>query len=103
MRRRSALRDALEYALALAVVSSLQWTPRPAAERLARFYAALLDRALPRLRRVALRNLALALPELDPERHTRIVDGVFHSIARLLAAFARFPQLDRESVKQWIR
>ena len=31
---------------------------------LARRYARLLDRAVPRLRRVAFRNLAMALPEL---------------------------------------
>lgn len=103
MRRRSPLRDAVEYALALAVTWSLEWAPLGVAARLARIYARLLDRALPRLRRTAMRNLALALPELGPREHARIADGVFASIARLLLAFARFPRLRGERVKQWIR
>jgi Kdo2-lipid IVA lauroyltransferase/acyltransferase len=97
------LRDAAEYALALAVTESLEWAPLGLAARLARFYVRCLDRALPRLRRTALRNLALALPELGPEEHARIADGVFASIARLLVAFARFPRIGGERVKPWIR
>ena len=103
MRRRSRLRDAGEYALALAVVGSLEWAPLGVASRLARFYVRLLDRAIPRLRRTALRNLAMALPELEPGGHARIADGVFASIARLLVTFARFPRMRGERVKEWIR
>lgn len=103
MRKRSKLRDVLEYGAAVAAVKSLECTPRPAADRLARLYAGLLDRCLPRLRRTALRNLELALPELPEQERRRIADGVFHSIARLLVAFARFPRLDRENISGWIR
>ena len=60
----------------------------------------LLDLALPRLRRVAMRNLAMALPQTDPRSRTRIVDGVFRSIARLLVTFARFPRMDRRNVSR---
>jgi len=101
-RRRSALRNWAEYAAALGVVKSLEWTPRPVAERLARGYAHLLDRAIPRLRRVAYCNLALALPDAAA-RHAAIVDGVFRSIARLLVSFARFPSIGRDNVADWIR
>ena len=103
MRRRSALRDTLEYWLALAAVKSLACSPLPVAHGLARAYAAILDLALPRLRRVALANLAMALPELSLEDHRRITDGVFRSIARLLVSFARFPQIDAGNVARWIR
>lgn len=103
MRRRSRLRDAAEYALALAVTGSLEWAPPGVAARLARFYVRALDRAVPRLRRTAMQNLALALPELGPESHARIADGVFASIARLLAAFAQFPRIRGERVNRWIR
>jgi KDO2-lipid IV(A) lauroyltransferase len=101
--RRSVLRDRAEYAAALLVIFSLAWTPRALAERLARAYAALLDTCLPRLRRTAMRNLAMALPHLDQAEHRRIVDGVFRSIARLLVAFARFPRIGRNNVAEWIR
>ena len=56
------MRQALEYAAAGFVLASLEWTPLPMARRLAGFYARLLDMAMPRLRRTAYRNLAMALP-----------------------------------------
>jgi Kdo2-lipid IVA lauroyltransferase/acyltransferase len=103
MRSRSRLRDAAEYALAVFALDSLAYTPLAVSRYLARGYARLLDLALPRLRRVALANLAMALPDLSRDEHTRIVDGVFLSIARLLVTFARFPRLNRANVGQWIR
>ena len=81
MRRRSAFRNLIEYAAALAVVKSLEYAPLPLAWRLARVYVRLLDVAIPRLRRVAYCNLAMALPEGDAKA---ITDGVFSSIARML-------------------
>jgi KDO2-lipid IV(A) lauroyltransferase len=69
----------------------------------ARFCAKLLDLALPRLRRVAMRNLELAYPEKTQAERKAIVDEVFRSIARLLYAFSRFPRIDRENISQWIR
>ena len=71
--------------------------------RLAGLYARLLDRPLPRLRRVALRNLSLALPELDRGGRREIADGVFRSIARVLVSFARFPTIRRGNLDGWIR
>lgn len=103
MRRRSAVRNGIEFGLALAVVKSLEWAPGPVADRLARAYVRLLDLALPRLRRVARRNLLMALPELPEPRRREIADGVFHSIARLLATFAKFPSIRRDNLDRWIR
>ncbi len=103
MRTRSAVRNRAEYGAALVVLKTLEWAPLALANRLARLYARLLDAALPRLRRVACRNLSIALPELGAERHQEIVDGVFRSISRVLVAFAKFPAIRRDTVKQWIR
>jgi KDO2-lipid IV(A) lauroyltransferase len=103
MRQRSAFRNRAEYAIALVVVKSLEWAPLRLARGLAGFYARLLDLAVPRLRRVALANLSLAMPELDRARHAAIVDGVFRSIARVLLAFARFPSIRPENAASWIR
>jgi KDO2-lipid IV(A) lauroyltransferase len=103
MPQRPALRDTLEYWMARAVVETLARTPLAVAHRLARVYAGMLDLALPRLRRVAMANLAMALPGLGESEHRRITAGVFHSIARLLVAFARFPQINRTNVGEWIR
>src|SRR5438105_15105693 len=103
MRRRSYARNSLEYCIALGVLNSLALSPRSVSERLARAYTRLLDRALPRLRRTAMRNLKLALPELGADRHAKIVDGVFRSIARLLVSFAYFPRMNGSNISEWIR
>jgi KDO2-lipid IV(A) lauroyltransferase len=100
---RSTVRNWTEYALALFVLTSLAWTPLGVARRLARLYTALLDCAVPRLRRVAMRNLEVALPDLGAARHAQIADGVFRSIARVLVSFARFTSIRRENVADWIR
>jgi KDO2-lipid IV(A) lauroyltransferase len=100
LRKRSFLRNLIEYAVASAVAGSLRFTPRPLAERLARLYARLLDRAIPRLRRTGRQNLRMALPGADAER---ILDGVFQSIGRLLLAFSRFPAIQSRTVSEWIR
>jgi Kdo2-lipid IVA lauroyltransferase/acyltransferase len=100
MQGRSAIRNRIEYALALAALKSMEWAPEGAAFWLARRYAALLDRAVPRLRRTAFRNLEMALPGADARK---IVDGVFLSIARVLALFARFPEIRRSGPGAWIR
>ncbi|MCC7174043.1 MAG: lysophospholipid acyltransferase family protein [Bryobacterales bacterium] len=103
MRERSSLRNALEYWLAACVLRTLETGPGSFAGWLARRYVWLLDAGVPRLRRTALRNLSMALPELDAAGRKRVVDGVFRSIARLLVAFARFPRIDGRNVGQWIR
>jgi KDO2-lipid IV(A) lauroyltransferase len=59
----------------------------------------MLDLLVPRLRRVALRNLTLA----GFSNPAHIADGVFLSIARLLAAFARLPQLTPQNIFTVIR
>ena len=79
------------------------WSLAHAPFGLALFYAKVLDSAVPRLRRTARRNLELAYPEKTAAEREVIVDEVFRSIARLLYAFARFPQIHRENVSQWIR
>jgi KDO2-lipid IV(A) lauroyltransferase len=84
-------------------VATLQYSPRPLADWLGHVYACLLDIAVPRLRRIALRNLSFALPELSAARHREIADGVFRSIGRLLVAFARFPAINAGNIDHWIR
>jgi KDO2-lipid IV(A) lauroyltransferase len=70
---------------------------------LARFYVALLDLAIPRLRRTAMRNLELAYPEKSVAERRAITDEVFRSIARLIWVFARFPKINRQNIHEFIR
>jgi Kdo2-lipid IVA lauroyltransferase/acyltransferase len=65
----------------------------------ARAFAKALDWSVPRLRRIALRNLELAgVPDGE-----QITDGVFLSIGRIMASVAAFPSITRENVHEWIR
>ena len=89
----------IQYLIASFVLWSLAHGP----PGLARLYTKLMDLALPRLRRVAMRNLELAYRDKTPAERKVIVDDVFRSIARLLYAFARFPRINRENISQWIR
>ena len=66
---------------------------------LAQFYARLLDTAVPRLRRTALRNLERA----GFDNPNQIAEGVFRSIGRLIETFARFPRLDPKTIHDLIR
>jgi KDO2-lipid IV(A) lauroyltransferase len=88
------------YFAARIVLWSLANTPRPIAEWLATRYTQLLDLAIPRLRRVGYSNLDMALPQAD---RRAVIDGVFESIARILVAFSRFPQLNKGNIGDWIR
>jgi len=88
-----------EYWLARFVLATLAFTPLSTANALARSYVRLLDVALPRLRRTALKNLEMA----GLAGRERITTGVFDSVARLVVTFARFPQITRANVAEWIR
>jgi KDO2-lipid IV(A) lauroyltransferase len=89
----------IQYLLARLVLWSLAHSP-PA---LGTFYAKLIDLALPRLRRVAMRNLELAYPLKTRAERNVIAGDVFRSIGRLLYAFARFPQINAQNISDWIR
>lgn len=45
----------------------------------------------------------MVCPHLDRDERERIVSEVFQSIARILIAFARLPQIDQTNVADWIR
>lgn len=91
-----------EYGVAAALLNILRWCPLGLANRIAASVARLLDRLVPKLRRVARLNLSFALPALDASAREQIIDGVFRSIARLLVAIARFPSLDAGNIADWI-
>jgi KDO2-lipid IV(A) lauroyltransferase len=55
-----------------------------------------------RLRRVALRNLALAFPEMPERERRRLVRGEFISLGRQLAEVCLFPRYTRENVSRLV-
>lgn len=94
------MRHRLEYALVWPVIKVLGALPRPLARGMAILLAGAVYHLHPRLRRVGLRNLEIAMPELPLKERRRIVRGVFLSLGRLLAEFCRFPKYSRENVSR---
>ncbi|MBV9500249.1 MAG: lysophospholipid acyltransferase family protein [Acidobacteriaceae bacterium] len=99
---KSGLKIRAEYAIAALLMFGLRRLPLRGANALARSATLTLDLLVPRLRRVARINLAFAFPELSAQERDGIVDGVFQNIARLLVAFARFPDLNATNIADWI-
>ncbi len=96
------LRHKLEYALARSILAVLAWLPRPLSRRAASFTAFLIHWLVPKFRRVAYRNVAMAMPHLGPSERRRVVRGTFLSLGRMLAEFARFPSYTRDNVESVI-
>lgn len=103
MKRRSPIRNRIEWLFVRALLATLAHGPRRCAFALARTYVGVLGRLVPKLRRVALRNLSMALPELDAVSRGRIAAESFRSLARLLVTLARLPGMDSENIATWIR
>jgi Kdo2-lipid IVA lauroyltransferase/acyltransferase len=103
LHKRSAFRNTIEAGFARVLIFLMEYSPRPVAGWLGARCANLLDLAIPRLRRIADRNLSLAYPERDAAWRKRTADGVFASIGRLLAGFARLPRITKANVSEWIR
>src|SRR5687767_6241011 len=74
--------------------------PLPLSHLTARVFMLGLDTVAPKFRKIAYRNLATALPQANAKH---ITDGVFASLARMMVAFSRFPDLHRGNIREWIR
>ena len=94
------MRHRLEYAMVWPMIKFIGFLPRPLARFVGLLLAGVVYHLHPRLRRVGLRNLEIALPELPLKERRRIVRGVFRSLGRLLAEFCLFPKYSRENVSQ---
>ena len=103
MSKHGVVRDLAEWIVAWPILQSLGKLPLPAARLEARWLAAAFRWAAPGLRRVALRNLTLAMPEDQAARREAILQGMYDSLARSLLVFSRFPRLTAGNIGEWIR
>jgi len=90
----------MEYRVVWAVLRVLGSMPRPLARGLAYSIALLAYAALGKLRRVGLRNLDIAFPEMERKRKKRILRAVFIGMGRQLVEFCRFPKYTRANVEE---
>jgi KDO2-lipid IV(A) lauroyltransferase len=92
------MRSWLEYLPVWLIAQTLRWLPRPVARAIGRGVAIAFYWLHPRLRRVGMRNLELALPEKSLAERERILKNVYLSLGRLLAEIPKFPAYTLENV-----
>jgi KDO2-lipid IV(A) lauroyltransferase len=100
--KKNSLQVGVEYAAAKALFGILGAVPLEASYGVGYAAARVLDLALPKLRRVAHTNLSFAFPDLTNTQRSKVIDGVFRSIGRMLVGLARFPSLNAGNIGQWI-
>ena len=103
MASRNRALDLIEYLAVFMVLKILEWLPLRMARALAGRLAGLVQAFTPRWRRVAHRNLDIALPEIDLVTRQRIVEGVYQNLGRILVTLGHMPQLSAANIHDWIR
>jgi len=97
------MRETLEYGLVVAVARYLGRMPRA----MARCFAALLAFAVywcfVRLRRVGMRNLEMALPQLSSKTRKKILRRVYIHLGWQLVEFCRMSRYTPENTRHWMR
>jgi Kdo2-lipid IVA lauroyltransferase/acyltransferase len=96
------MQETLEYWLVVSVARVLGRMPRGLARLLAKVIAIGVYWGISRLRRVGLRNLEMALPELPKEKRDGILRGVFVHLGWQLVEFCRMRRYTAENVHDWI-
>ena len=94
------IRYKVEYALLWVVVRTLGLLPRALSRGCGILLALAIYGVHGRLRRVGLRNLEMAFPEMPERERRRILRGVFVSLGRQLAEFCLLPTYTRENVSR---
>jgi Kdo2-lipid IVA lauroyltransferase/acyltransferase len=96
------MRNRLEYALAWCVVKTIGAFPRPLARAVGIALGQTVYLLHAKLRRVGMRNLALAFPEKSAGERRKIVRRIFTSLGRQFAEVCLFPTYTRENVNRTV-
>jgi KDO2-lipid IV(A) lauroyltransferase len=94
--------DRLEYALVWCVVKTIGALPRPLARLVGISLGQLIYLLHGKLRRVGMRNLALAFPEKAASERRKIVRSVLTSLGRQFAEVCLFPTYTSENVSRTV-
>jgi KDO2-lipid IV(A) lauroyltransferase len=94
------MRERLEYAVVWTVLHVLGALPRAIARALGYAVAMLAYFALPKLRRVGMRNLDIAFPQMLKAKKSGILRRMYLGLGRQLVEFCRFPKYTRENIEE---
>jgi KDO2-lipid IV(A) lauroyltransferase len=94
------VRERLEYWIVWFWVKTVGFLPRPLARATGISLGLIVYLLYGRLRRVGMRNLTLAFPEMERRDRRRILRGTYISLGRQLAEVCLFPRYTRDNVGQ---
>ncbi len=97
------MRERLEYWLVVGVARTLGWMPRVLARMWAWTLAFMVYWAFGRLRRVGIRNLEMALPNVSGDERIRILRGVFKHLGWQLVEFCRMARYTPDNSRDWMQ
>lgn len=96
------MQESLEFAIVWVLVRLLGLVPRKAARAIGAKIGLLAYRAVPRLRKVGLRNLELAFPDWTDARRGVVLRKLYRNMGWLLAEFCQMPKYTRENSEAFI-
>ncbi len=94
------MRERFEYWIVLLCAKAVGLLPRSLARAIGMSLGLIIYLLSGRLRRVGMRNLSLAFPEMPHHEQRRILRGEYISLGRQLAEVCLFPRYTRENVNQ---
>ena len=102
MAKKSSFQTSLEYFAARFLLGFFGILPRSFAIGLGILVARLGYLFLGRLRKVAMRNLELAFPDMDDTRRTHLVKSCFDSLGRMLGEVSQFPRATPKKLERLV-
>jgi KDO2-lipid IV(A) lauroyltransferase len=97
------VRESAEFAVVWLFVHCIRLLPRRVARAIGAAIGAIAFRALGRLRRVGLRNLELAFPNMTPRDREATLRSEYRNLGLLLAEFCKMPDYTVASASRFIR
>jgi len=102
-RARVSVRETAEFAVVWVFVYSIRLLPRGLARAIGAVIGAIAYRVLGRLRRVGLRNLEMAFPEMTAKERQAILRSEYRNLGLLMAEFCKMPDYTAATASRFIR
>src|SRR5258708_23691245 len=93
------MRQKLEYGCVWTLVRILGGLPRPLSRSVGILLGVLAYAVMPRLRKVGIRNLQIAFPDMPNERGRSLMLSLFAGLGRQLAEFCMFPSYTSQNAR----
>jgi len=102
-RARVSVRETAEFAVVWIFVYGIRLLPRGLARAIGAVIGAIAYRVLGRLRRVGLRNLEMAFPEMTAKERQAILRSEYRNLGLLMAEFCKMPDYTAATASRFIR